>query len=264
MTSIFSNENSWLLNEGRQRPMEGRLRNLIKFSVATIAASLLVGCGEEDFTGSYRHVMAGQSLVLDIRGSKAKVFAEIDGRVFARSDLNVSVKGEKLFLDSEDGADRVVMKRNVDERSLDCLNCKVMSFVQDEVLWKFDPKGPYDLDQLLRDQARKDEEDAANQARKAKEEAANRAIREKEEAARLSTYSGALDRVVNECVQKGLSRRLCECIPRRLKTNGVSDTDFIKLTNPKFRPANQAERALQSAYSQRLNKSLSQCMAPGS
>lgn len=54
-------------------------------------------------------------------------------------------------------AERLAMKRNVDEQSLDCLNCKILR-IKDETVWKYDPKGPYDIDQMLQAQSRRDEE----------------------------------------------------------------------------------------------------------
>lgn len=231
------------------------MRNRIKFAAAAIAASLLTGCGEEDFTGAYRlQAPANVVVVLSIEGDKAAVFMEKGKgpRVEEVGQFKVSVSDKKLMLDDLSSNDRWVMRRNVDERSLDCLNCEELLF-KGAVNWKYDPHGPYNVAKLLEEQARKDEEAAEIQARK-----------EKEEAARISTYSGARDRVVNECIQKGVSRRMCECVPRRLKNNGVSEADFTKFTNPRFKPANQAETVQQSAFGQAYRKAISQCMAPGS
>lgn len=231
------------------------MRNRIKFAAAAIAASLLTGCGEEDFTGAYRlQAPANVVAVLSIQGDKAAVFMEKGNgpRVEEVGQFKVSVSDKKLMLDDLNSNDRWVMTRNVDERSLDCLNCEELLF-KGAVNWKYDPHGPYDVPKLLEEQARKDEEAAELKAR-----------RDKEEAARLSTYSGARDRVVNECVRKGVSRRMCECLPRRIKNNGVSEADFTKFTNPRFKPANQAEAAQQSAFGQAYRKTISQCMAPGS
>nr|WP_059392995.1 hypothetical protein [Pseudomonas toyotomiensis] len=212
---------------------------LFKLGAAVVAVSLLSGCGEEDFTGAYRYTLPGEALVLNIEGGEAKVFAEKEGRVLLRSTLTASVKDEKLFLDTADDAKRVVMKRNVDERSLDCLNCKVLSFGKDEVHWKYDPHGVYDVDQLLKEQARKDEEVAA----------------------RLSTYEGTQEHVVQMCMEEELPRDICECVPKELKKMGVSDADFIKFSNPNFSPRVVADAAQQKKYAGNVKKAAMRCIA---
>lgn len=215
------------------------MHRLFKLGAAAVAASLLTGCGEEDFTGAYRFTLPSEALVLNIQGNQAAVFAETKGRIALRSTFEVSVKGEKLFLDSEKSSTRVVMKRNVDERSLDCLNCKEMSLVTDEVLWKYDSKGPYDVDQLLKEQARKDEEVAA----------------------RLSTYEGTQEHVVNMCMDSELPRDICECVPKELKKMGISDAEFIKFSNPNFSPSVVAEVVQQKKYAGSVKKAAMRCIA---
>lgn len=211
---------------------------LFKLGAAVVAVSLLSGCGEEDFTGAYRYTLPGEALVLNIEGGEAKIFAEKEGRVLLRSTLTASVKDEKLFLDTADDAKRVVMKRNVDERSLDCLNCKVLSFGKDEVHWKYDPHGVYDVDQLLKEQARKDEEVAA----------------------RLSTYGGIRDHVVKMCMESELQREVCECVPKELKKMGISDAEFIKRANPKFRSNSWADEKQQTEFAGSIKKATLLCI----
>lgn len=224
---------------GDRNRWKDAMYSLFKLGAAAVAASLLTGCGEEDFTGAYRYTLPSQALVLNVQGDQATVFAEINDRVELRSKFKVSVKGEKLLLDSEKGSARVVMKRNVDERSLDCLNCKEMSLVTDEVLWKYDSKGPYDVDQLLKEQARKDEEVAA----------------------RLSTYEGTQEHVVQMCMEEDLPRDICECVPKELKKMGVSDADFIKFSNPNIRPNSFAEEVQQKEYAGSVQKAAMRCIA---
>lgn len=230
---------------------------LFKLAAAIVVASLLTGCGDEDFTGAYRYTLPGEALVLNIEGGEAKIFAEKEGRVLLRSTLTASVKDEKLFLDTADDTKRVVMKRNVDERSLDCLNCTVLSFGKDEVHWKYDPHGVYDVDQLLKEQARKDAEEAVKLEQLRKEQARKDA----EKAARLSTYAGALEHVVNLCVERGVLRKTCECVPKELKKLGVSDKDFIRFTNPSFSPTNRAEKDQQMKYGRNSREAAMRCMS---
>ncbi len=80
------------------------------------------------------------------------------------------------------------MKRNVDELSLDCLNCKILR-IEDDTVWKYDPKGPYDVDQMLKDQASRDEEELNAELAKIQEKALQQGMRDLE-APKLTPYEG--------------------------------------------------------------------------
>lgn len=194
----------------------------IMLAAILMMAALLAGCGEEDFTGAYRvETPRGTVLVLSVDGDKARLFSEIGTppRIMPHGAfLDVSVVNGKLMLDDPNGNERLVLTRNVDERSLDCLTC-------DEMLhegldhWSFDPNGPYDVDQLLADQAKRDAELAA----------------------KLSTYSGVREHKLEACIAAGVAPAVCECVPDQMKTMGVSDADYAKFLSPLFQPANLQE-----------------------
>lgn len=81
------------------------------------------------------------------------------------------------------------MKRNVDERSLDCLNCKVLGLRADGLVWNYDPKGPYEVDQLLKEQARKREEALNAELEMMQKEALEKGRRDME-ARKLAPFEG--------------------------------------------------------------------------
>lgn len=130
------------------------------------------------------------------------------------------------------------MKRSMDERSLDCLNCTEINMGKDELFWKYDAHGVYDVDHMLKEQARKD----------------------KEEAARLSTYGGIRDHVVNMCMESELQRKVCECVPKELKKMGISDAEFIKRANPKFRSNSWADEKQQTKFAGSIKKATLLCV----
>ncbi len=179
------------LTKGQSKPMEGHMCTLFKFAAIVFAGSFLVGCGDEDYTGAYRlHAPNDLTFVLTIRGDDADIFVEKgrEARINPLGRMTVSVKGEKLFLDDVNSDDRWVMTRNVDERSLDCLNCEALN-LKDTMHWKYDPQGPYDLEQLLKEQARKDDEARNAAMEKVQKEALEKA-RRNSEAPKLTPYEG--------------------------------------------------------------------------
>jgi hypothetical protein len=169
------------------------MRIVHKLAAAIVACSLLAACGSEDFTGAYRfkNSNSDKAMVLNIHGGEAELFAEDghDGRIKPLIQLKVSSKGEKLLLDNLSGTERLALKRNVDERSLDCLNCKVLGMKEDAAVWKYDPKGPFDVAQLLKDQARKDEDALNAEMKKTQDRLLEQAKRD-EQAAKLAPYEG--------------------------------------------------------------------------
>lgn len=137
------------------------MRTLFKFASVAVAGAVITGCSGEEFTGAYRYQEQSSkgAMVLNIHGDEAEIFADIvTSGIKPVGKLSVSQKDGKLLLDDKNSSLRLVMKRNVDERSLDCLNCKVLGLRADALVWGYDPKGPYDLDQLLKEQDRKREE----------------------------------------------------------------------------------------------------------
>lgn len=168
------------------------MRTLFKFAATAVMGALLSGCGNEDFTGAYRFKDSGMkgTMVLNIHGNEAELFGDLgkDG-IKPFGEMKVSVKDEKLLLDDVSSSTRLVMRRNVDERSLDCLNCKVLGMRTDEHLWKYDPEGPYDVDQMLKEQARKNEE-AMNAALEEMQKRALEQGRRNSEAPKLTPYEG--------------------------------------------------------------------------
>lgn len=168
------------------------MQTLFKLVATVVAGSILAGCGGDDFTGAYRFKASNseRTMVLNVHGDEAEIFGEDgkDGRIKPLVKMRVSVKGEKLLLDDVNSSERLAMKRNVDEQSLDCLNCKVLR-IKDETVWKYDPKGPYDIDQMLKDQARKDEEALNAELAKIQQKALEQGLRDLE-APKLTPYEG--------------------------------------------------------------------------
>ncbi|KAI2693088.1 hypothetical protein [Pseudomonas sp. TNT3] len=168
------------------------MRTLFELAATVVAASLLAGCGGEDFNGAYRFKDSNVkgTMVLNVHGDEAELFVDFekDG-IKPLGKMKVSVKEEKLILDAVNGSTRLVMRRNVDERSLDCLNCKVLGTKKDDLVWNYDPNGPYDVGQLLKDQARKNEE-AMNAEFEKMQQKAREQDRRNAEAPKLTSYEG--------------------------------------------------------------------------
>lgn len=168
------------------------MHTLLKLMGAAVAGLFLAACGGEDFTGAYRFKDPGiqKELVLNIHGDEAEIFGDAGkGGIRLLGKMSVSTKDGKLLLDAVNSSMRLAMKRNVDERSLDCLNCKVINLKKDESVWTYDPKGPYDVDQILKDQARKNEE-ALNAELEKIQKAAMEQGRRDSEAPKLTPYEG--------------------------------------------------------------------------
>lgn len=168
------------------------MRTLFKFASVAIAGAVITGCGGEDFTGAYRYheQISKGAMVLNIHGDEAEIFADIVASgIKPVGKLSVSQKDGKLILDDKNSSLRLVMKRNVDERSLDCLNCKVLGLKADGLVWNYDPKGPYDVDQLLKEQARKREEALNAELEKIQKDALEKARRDSE-AQKLTSFEG--------------------------------------------------------------------------
>lgn len=164
---------------------------LFKLVAAVFAGSLLAGCGDEDFTGAYRFNERNTGeIVLNVHGGEAEIFAD-DGEdgIKPLGKMKVLVKDEKLLLDDVNSDLRLAMKRNVDEQSLDCLNCDVIGIKSDNSVWKYDPKGPYDVDQLLKEQALKREVAFNAELEEMQQEALERGRRNLE-APKLTPYEG--------------------------------------------------------------------------
>jgi len=89
-------------------------------------------------------------MVLNVHGDEAEIFGEdvSDGRIKPLVKMKVSVKDKKLLLDDVNSSERLALTRNVDEQSIDCLNCKVLG-INDAAVWKYDPQGPYDVERML-------------------------------------------------------------------------------------------------------------------
>ncbi|WJM90612.1 hypothetical protein QDY63_25145 [Pseudomonas brenneri] len=168
------------------------MRTFFSLMAVAVVGSSLAACGSEDFTGAYRFKDSGMkgAMVLNIHGDEAEFFGDFGkGGIKPFGKIRVSVKDGKLLLDEVNGSLRVVMKRNVDERSLDCLNCKVMGLRKDDQVWEYDPKGPYDVDQMLKEQARKSEEALNAELEKVQQEAIEQG-RRNAEAPKLKPYEG--------------------------------------------------------------------------
>lgn len=168
------------------------MRTLFGFASVAVAGAVITGCGGEDFTGAYRYQEQSSkgAMVLNIHGDEAEIFADIvASSIKPVAKLKVSQKDGKLLLDDKNSSLRLVMKRNVDERSLVCLNCRVLGLRADGLVWSYDRKGPYDLDQLLKEQVRKREEALNAELEKMQKEALEKGRRDIE-ARKLTSFEG--------------------------------------------------------------------------
>lgn len=168
------------------------MRTFLRLITVAVSGSVLAACGGEDFTGAYRFKDSGTQweLVLNIQGDEAEIFRDYGKNgIKSFGKMDVSVKDKKLLLDAVNGSTRLVMKRNVDERSLDCLNCKVINMKKDDPVWEYDPKGPYDVDQILKEQARKREDALNAEIEKTGQDALKQGLRDLE-APKLAPYEG--------------------------------------------------------------------------
>lgn len=162
-------------------------------SVAAIAASSFIAtCYGGDFTGAYRLQGSNsqRAFVLNIHGSEAELF-RLEGkepRIRPLAKMNVSINNGKLLLDDTKGDDRLALKRDVDERSLDCLNCTALGLPAGTI-WNFDSKGPYDLTHMLKEQSIKDDA-ALNAALLASSQKIMEQAQLEDEAAKLAPFEG--------------------------------------------------------------------------
>ncbi|MCE0975304.1 hypothetical protein [Pseudomonas putida] len=168
------------------------MRGFSRLISLAFVSSIVAGCGSEDFTGAYRYKIAGgeRVIVLNVHGDEAEIFGEDarDGRIKPLVKMKVSVKDKKLLLDDVNSSERLALTRNVDEQSVDCLNCKVLG-INDAAVWKYDPQGPYDVERMLKDQALKDEKALNAELLKMQEQIYEQAKRD-EEATKLGAYEG--------------------------------------------------------------------------
>lgn len=153
----------------------------------------MAGCGGENFTGSYRAKNPSDSkaeFVLNIHGDEAELITQElgTGRVKLLVKLSVSVKGGKLLLDDVNSSERLAMRRNVDEQSLDCLICESLRIKQ-EAVWKYDANGPYDVAQMLEEQAHRDEAELNAKLAQMQKNALEQGARDLE-ALKLTPYEG--------------------------------------------------------------------------
>ncbi|WP_440058133.1 hypothetical protein [Pseudomonas fragariae (ex Marin et al. 2024)] len=135
--------------------------NTFSTSIAGIIAwSVVTSCHGDDFIGAYRLQGSNnqRAFVLNVHGKDAELY-QLEGkesRVKPLAKMNVSISTGKLFLDDVKGDDRLTLERNVDERSLNCLNCTALGLPNGSI-WNFDSRGPYNLPQMLEEQSVKDE-----------------------------------------------------------------------------------------------------------
>tara|TARA_Y100000780_G_scaffold231692_1_gene258133 strand:- start:1793 stop:2506 length:714 start_codon:yes stop_codon:yes gene_type:complete len=215
---------------GNTRQWKEVMQKGFTFAAIAIAVSLLAGCGEDEFDGSYRLKFNDDSnVVLTVDGDSATVFMEIGNppRIeLVPPGFEVSVNDGKLILDDRGSDLRLVMVRNVDGQSLDCANCDEEPRFAALTHWRFDPNGPYDIDELLAEQERKNADVIAL----------------------FETYEGARGYVVQNCMQYDLSAELCGCMPDELRRAGVSDADFMKFNSPAFQARDTADMQEQTKY----------------
>jgi len=167
------------------------MRTFFKVMAVGVAGAFLAACGGEDFTGAYRFKDSNMNaaMVLNVHGDDAELFVDFGNRIKPYGKLKVSVNDGKLLLDEVNGTTRLAMRRNVDERNLDCLNCKVLGMKKDEYVWTYDPKGPYDVAQMLKEQDRKNEEAMNAELEKIQQKALEKGRRDAQ-APKLTPYEG--------------------------------------------------------------------------
>lgn len=164
----------------------------LKKSLAALAAcSLAAVCYGDDYSGAYRlHGKNTQvKIVLNVHGDQAEMvrWQTNPARITTVQQMKAISVGDKLLIDDADG-NRLALGRNADERSLDCLNCNAIDLPKGTV-WDYDPKGPYDVLKLLKEQAAMDGAVRELAAQAAVEKATELAQREVE-APKLGPYEG--------------------------------------------------------------------------
>lgn len=120
-----------------------------------ILLASLGGCGGNDFNGTYgTDGPYGKNVALSISGDNAKMFiiSKSTNEISNVTAFTVTSKSEKLLLDSTDGDTRLVFKRGIDERGLDCANCKSLHVSEK---WAFINPEPFDVDSTLKEQEKK-------------------------------------------------------------------------------------------------------------
>tara|TARA_Y100000780_G_scaffold231692_1_gene258131 strand:- start:96 stop:701 length:606 start_codon:yes stop_codon:yes gene_type:complete len=194
----------------------------IATAAVAIIASLLAGCGKEDFTGAYRlKATLYDSLVLNVEGDSAQMFLErgSDKRIeIIGKGFNVKTNDkDRLLLEDRSSGFRWVLVRDDDERIIKCLTCE-----EKLAYWEFDPRGPYDVSRLLMAQDGK-------------------------------------DLAVKTCSERGTSRETCSCAVNRLESNGADPHFVIAMTYAKP-PTNQSEAADIAKYSQQFDEAIRYCL----
>lgn len=123
-----------------------------RLGIAALVIGSLGGCGGNDFSGSYgAEGPYGKNVVLNITGDAAKIYLadKATSKIGGIHDFKVSYKDEKMLLDETKSNERIVFKRNVDERGLDCLNCRDFGMA---IKWVLVSPKPYDVDSMLKKQ----------------------------------------------------------------------------------------------------------------
>ena len=165
------------------------------FAALGLVIGLMTGCGGDNFNGSYiaKPRLAGVP-AMDVDGDRA-LFVLVDKRTSEFSEIlefDVSYKDNKMFLDVEGGGPRLVYARGVDERGLECLNCK--DYPRTIMPNKFMPSSKaLGLEGGLREQQEEE---------RAKEEEKNRAfLKRQEENAKAEAEAEAKSKVKAEAAQ---------------------------------------------------------------
>jgi hypothetical protein len=146
---------------------EKSVKAMMRWAVAMASATLLSGCGSEDYNGAYvAQAESSQKLVLNIDGADGKLLLQDKSSSQIQRVVPVAVEysKEKMFVDSSQARNmRLVFIRDVDERNLICLNCEELP-IKAPRKWSQVSAKPYDVDALLAEQ-KKAQEDAAEKAR---------------------------------------------------------------------------------------------------
>lgn len=153
----------------------------MRLAAAMAVTILLSGCGGEDYSGAYvAQADSSQKLVLNIDGTGGKILLEdkANSRIQRVLPVAVEYSKEKMFVESAQAQNiRLVFIRDVDERNLICLNCEELP-IKAPRKWSQVSAKPYDVDALLAEQ------------KKAQEDAAEKARQQALEMAKLKPFSG--------------------------------------------------------------------------
>lgn len=131
------------------------MKGIMRIGAVLTFMATVAGCGGEDYSGAYVAEGAwGKQIVLNVDGSNATLFIRDKGnaQITLVEDLKVDYSKDKMFIDEKPPRSaRFVFARDIDERSLVCLNCAELNSKLPKK-WALANAKPYDVAAMLAEQ----------------------------------------------------------------------------------------------------------------